>query len=91
MPIYEYRCQQCGKEFEMLQGITVEPLKKCIYCSGAVQKLISAPSFKFKGNGWYSTDYKKSAHDVGNKASDKSKAETQPATDNKKMDNAHVK
>lgn len=59
MPIYEYHCKECDKVFEVLQKINSEPLKKCIYCSGKVEKLISVSSFQFKGNGWYDTDYKK--------------------------------
>ncbi len=59
MPIYEYKCKKCDKVFEVLQKINSEPLKKCIYCDGKVEKLISVSSFQFKGNGWYDTDYKK--------------------------------
>jgi putative FmdB family regulatory protein len=59
MPIYEYKCSQCNKVFEMLQSISAEPLTKCIYCQGSVTKLISAPAFQFKGSGFYVNDYKK--------------------------------
>jgi putative FmdB family regulatory protein len=59
MPIYEYKCEKCDKTFELLQKINSEPLKKCIYCSGNVKKLISISSFQLKGTGWYETDYKK--------------------------------
>ena len=57
MPIYEYRCKACGKEFETMQKFSDEPLKKCIYCSGKVEKLISRSSFQLKGSGWHATDY----------------------------------
>ena len=59
MPIYEYRCTKCGKTFDALQHMSAEPLKKCIFCHGKVEKLISASSFQLKGSGWYITDYKK--------------------------------
>ena len=58
MPLYEYRCNECNKTFEVLQKITAEPLEKCLYCNGSVEKLISSTSFQFKGTGWYVTDYK---------------------------------
>lgn len=58
MPLYEYRCNECNRTFEVLQKITAEPLKKCIHCKGEVEKLISTSSFQFKGSGWYITDYK---------------------------------
>jgi len=60
MPIYEYECLKCGKTFEVMQKITDKPLKKCIYCGGKVEKLISLSAFQFKGKGWYVTDYSNS-------------------------------
>jgi putative FmdB family regulatory protein len=56
MPIYEYRCDQCGT-FEVTQRITEEPLKKCPTCNADVNRIISATSFVLKGSGWYATDY----------------------------------
>ena len=61
MPIYEYLCSQCGKNFEMLQNISAGPMKKCIYCGGRVKKLVSSSSFTFKGSGFYINDYKNPA------------------------------
>ena len=58
MPIYEYECTKCGKLFEVFQRITEEPLTKCKFCEGAVNRLISQCSFHLKGTGWYVTDYK---------------------------------
>ncbi len=67
MPIYEYRCLDCGKKFESLQKFNDEPFTNCgqgnVECatkgSGTVERLMSAPSFQFKGTGFYITDYKK--------------------------------
>lgn len=56
MPIYEYRCQQCG-DFEVTQKIKDKPLARCPGCKGKVKKLISSTSFQLKGTGWYVTDY----------------------------------
>lgn len=58
MPIYEYKCQKCGKQFEAFQGITDPELKSCQFCKGKVHKLMSLSSFSLKGTGWYATDYK---------------------------------
>lgn len=63
LPIYEYKCEDCGQIFDLLQRINSEPAKECVHCGGKVKKLISASSFQFKGSGWYVTDYKKSASD----------------------------
>jgi|SRR3569623_2070626 len=60
MPIYEYRCQSCGKKFEALQKFSDEPLTVHPECGGGpVDRLISAPAFQFKGSGWYVNDYAK--------------------------------
>lgn len=57
MPIYEYKCKKCGKQFEAFQGITEPDLKSCKYCKGKVHKMMSLSSFSLKGSGWYATDY----------------------------------
>ena len=57
MPIYEYKCRKCGKQFEAFQGITDPELKSCKFCKGKVNKLVSISSFSLKGSGWYATDY----------------------------------
>jgi len=57
MPIYEYKCKKCGKEYEVFQKITEPSLKSCKSCKGPVQKLLSRTTFHLKGSGWYVTDY----------------------------------
>jgi putative FmdB family regulatory protein len=57
MPIYEYRCQECGKTSELLQRMSDPPMAACPLCGGPVKKLISSPAVQFKGSGWYVTDY----------------------------------
>ena len=59
MPIYEYQCEQCAQRLEALQKISDDPLKDCPECNQpALKKLVSAPSFRLKGGGWYETDFK---------------------------------
>jgi putative FmdB family regulatory protein len=60
MPIYEYRCDHCGKHFDVLQKFSDETLTVHAECGGGpVERLISPPAFHFKGSGWYVTDYAK--------------------------------
>jgi putative FmdB family regulatory protein len=59
MPLYEYKCQSCGKTFEVIQKFADEPLKTHPECGGIVERLFSAPAFHLKGTGWYATDYGK--------------------------------
>ena len=59
MPFYEYQCQACGAQTEVLQKITDGPLKKCPECGKSkLKKIMSAPVFRLKGAGWYETDFK---------------------------------
>lgn len=57
MPIYEYRCKECGEHVEKRQSIGEEPLKTCEKCGGSLEKQWSLSGFQFKGAGWYVTDY----------------------------------
>jgi len=59
MPLYEYRCRDCGGVFEVIQKFSDEPLKIHEACGGPVERLVSAPALQFKGSGWYITDYAK--------------------------------
>src|SRR5437016_13095547 len=58
MPIYGYKCDQCGHEVEVLQSISDPPLKVCPNCMGPLRKMIYPAGFIFKGSGYYTTDYK---------------------------------
>ncbi len=66
MPVYEYRCEQCG-DFEEMQRITDAPLSRCPKCRRKVRRLISNSSFQLKGSGWYVTDYARSGSGGGPK------------------------
>lgn len=60
MPIYEYRCQSCNHELEVMQKLSDPELSDCPSCGRpALKKLISVVGFRLKGGGWYETDFKK--------------------------------
>lgn len=83
MPIYEYKCDDCGYHFEKMQKVSDEPLKECPKCNGKVEKQWSLSGFQFKGEGWYLTDYsnKNKPKDSTEKKSEKSSTteSTKPA------------
>ena len=57
MPTYEYRCSDCGHQFEVSQRMSDEPITECEVCGGQVSKLLFAPAIHFKGTGFHNTDY----------------------------------
>jgi putative FmdB family regulatory protein len=57
VPLYEYRCKNCGHQFEKLQSFSAPEEKECPVCHGPVEKLISTSALQFKGSGWYVNDY----------------------------------
>jgi putative FmdB family regulatory protein len=95
MPLYEYQCRNCKHRFERIQRFSDPILKSCPKCGGTVDQLLSAPAVRFKGSGWYATDYArkgfaKSAHsekdhEVAEPAADKpaEKAEPKPKSEKK--------
>lgn len=78
MPIYEYKCDKCGKDFEVFQGISDPPVTACRFCKGRVRKQMSLSSFQLKGSGWYTTDY------GGKKPLEQHQDTSAPETDTKK-------
>jgi len=62
MPLYEYQCDSCGAQFELIRKFSDPPLQVCPTCGAeGVRKLLSSPAFQFKGAGFYATDYAKTA------------------------------
>jgi len=60
VPIYEYACRNCDHTLDALQKISDAPLTDCPECGEpALKRLLSAPRFRLKGEGWYETDFKK--------------------------------
>ena len=79
MPTYEYHCDGCGRDFEVKQRISEEPLKTHDGCGGAVRRLLSPAPFILKGEGWYVTDYPSEARKkavASEKGGDKTSAST---------------
>lgn len=74
MPIFEYICEVCGYELEIIQRIKDRPLTECPTCNEqSLRKKLSVAAFHLKGSGWYETDFKNKKTDDG--ASKKSKSE----------------
>jgi putative FmdB family regulatory protein len=77
MPIYDFKCTECGHQDEMMRKISDASTMDCPSCHKATfSKMLSAPSFQLNGTGWYATDFKNN-----NKAP--SPAVTKQETENK--------
>ena len=79
MPLYEYRCESCGKTFEVIQKFSDAPLEVHDECGGRVVRLVSPPALQFKGSGWYVTDYARSTNGSGKNKD--AKKDSTPSTD----------
>jgi putative FmdB family regulatory protein len=59
MPIYAYRCDDCGFAKDVLQKMSDPVLTDCPDCGKATfKKQLTAAGFQLKGTGWYATDFR---------------------------------
>ena len=59
MPIYAYRCDECGFAKDVLQKLSDSPLTQCLSCGNSTfKKQLTAAGFQLKGTGWYATDFR---------------------------------
>ena len=69
LPIYTYKCELNGHEFELRQPFSASPQQACPTCGSPARREIHAPSVHYKGSGFYTTDYaRKGAGSSGTKA-----------------------
>ena len=85
MPVYTYRCDNCGVQFERHQSFTDDPLKTCPECrKKALRKVITPTKVIFKGSGFYATDHKspsgESSSTKSSKKEEKSEAKAEKKT-----------
>lgn len=80
MPIYAYRCTNCGFEKDVLQKMSDMPLTACPQCKTEnFSKQVTAAGFHLKGSGWYATDFKGGNKTAAGSATD---ARTEAKTEN---------
>ena len=86
MPIYDYKCSECEHQIELIQKISDDPKTVCPKCNKkSLNKLISAPSFRLKGSGWYETDFKTGKKkNISSNESSKSDKSTETSKTNSK-------
>jgi putative FmdB family regulatory protein len=81
LPLYEYRCRKCGAQIEKVQKFSASPLGTCQACGGQLERLLSTSSIRFKGSGWYVTDYPRKSSSAGSAGSENAAAgKTEPSS-----------
>lgn len=72
MPIYVFRCEDCGEGFERLQKMSDPDPDVCPHCGkrDSVHREVTAPVFRLAGSGWYETDFKSDKEKKHNLAGD---------------------
>ena len=85
MPIYEYRCSTCQFQDDLMIKVSAATTLQCPSCQkNTFEKLVSAPSFKLSGSGWYETDFKNKKE--SKQTSDNSKKTSETAEINSKSE-----
>jgi putative FmdB family regulatory protein len=83
MPLYEYQCSECKRRFEVLQKFSDPVLSECTECGGVLERVLSVPSIRFKGSGWYVTDY--SSKNANGDSSRRTSSESKESSSDKKV------
>ncbi len=86
MPVYSYRCESCGVQFERHQSFSDSPLKRCPECNkNSLRKVIGPVGIVFKGSGFYATDHR-SPSGMTSSSSKSESSESKPAATESKKD-----
>ena len=92
MPIYTYRCENCGVQFERRQKFSDDPLTVCPECENeALRKVYLPVGIVFKGSGFYSTDNRSSSKVLPPKSDDGEKSDKKEKKDDKKVEKSKAK
>jgi putative FmdB family regulatory protein len=88
MPIYEYQCAHCGAKSEHLMRLSDPDPSACPNCdTPQLSRVLSAPSFRLAGGGWYETDFKGEKDKKRNLAGEGA-GDAKPATESAKAETA---
>ncbi len=95
MPLYEYKCEQCGQSYDRIERASEPKDGTCPECGAVAHRLIGNPALQFKGSGWYVNDYGK-GNGNGSRPTEKEtetakeaagESTTKPKTEAKKTEN----
>ncbi|TDD05585.1 FmdB family zinc ribbon protein [Nonomuraea diastatica] len=84
MPTYQYACNDCGEQLEVVQKFTDDALTVCPSCEGNLRKVFSAVGIVFKGSGFYKTDSRSSTSGASTSSASSSSADSSSADSSSK-------
>ena len=85
MPVYLYRCSNCGVQFEKQQSFSDQSLIRCPECGKrALKKVYQPVGIVFKGSGFYATDHHSPSGQSSKKADEKAEEKAGDKKEEKK-------
>jgi putative FmdB family regulatory protein len=84
VPTYEYRCDHCDRNFDVVQSFEDDPLTRCPTCDSPVRKVFGNVGIVFKGSGFYKTDSREGARAKGTSRSETTEAKDGASTSSDK-------
>jgi len=81
MPVYEYRCKNCGHQFEATQAFSDDALTECPECQGELRKVFGSVGISFKGSGFYKNDSRGSSSSTTPASSASSSSDSSTSSD----------
>ncbi|MEV0230188.1 FmdB family zinc ribbon protein [Nonomuraea sp. NPDC050786] len=91
MPTYQYACNDCGEQLEVVQKFTDDALTVCPACQGNLRKVFSAVGIVFKGSGFYRTDNRSSSTSTSTSSSASSSSSSSKTSESKSSDTSSSK
>ncbi|GAA3257667.1 FmdB family zinc ribbon protein [Nonomuraea helvata] len=91
VPTYQYACNDCGEQLEVVQKFTDDALTVCPACQGNLRKVFSAVGIVFKGSGFYRTDNRSSSTSASTTSSSSSSKTSESKSESKSADTSSSK
>jgi putative FmdB family regulatory protein len=80
MPVYAYKCRDCGTPLEAHQEFSDAPLTECPTCGGTLRKQYGSVGVTFNGSGFYRTDSRAGEKKAGDTTSGSGSSDSPAST-----------
>ena len=79
MPVYAYKCRDCGTPLEAHQDFSDAPLTECPVCGGVLRKQYGSIGVTFNGSGFYRNDSRAGSDGAKSESKSESKGDSSSA------------